>query len=136
MRRRFSPSVGLMAFVASAIGGCAEEGPELVDVTGVVTFNGDPARAEVIFEPISQTGEPGGRASSAWTAEDGSFRLGFTQSWFGAIPGPHRVRVDIRRKTADERTATFEEATAAVKSVRLLRTVSAAENRFDFPITW
>ena len=130
---RMVPALAWLALLSS---GCGAEGPDLIDVTGVVTFNGLPARAEVLFEPVSPEGEPGGRASSAWTRPDGSFRLGFTRERFGAIPGRHRVRIEILRPESSDVNASFEESTAAVKSVRLVREVSAAENQFNFAISW
>ena len=74
-------------FLCVAIG-CGRSGPELVDVQGVVTLDGRPLdRATVTFQP------PAGRFSVAETDAEGHYRLKFTNSKFGAIPGTHTVRI-------------------------------------------
>ncbi|MCC7421567.1 MAG: hypothetical protein IT428_14880 [Planctomycetaceae bacterium] len=118
------------------VAGCSNEGPVLVDVRGTVTFNGQPAPAEIMFEPEYTPGKGGGRASTARTAADGSYRLAFTADRYGAVPGKHRVLIRVLNSTKPGAAKTFEEASGAVKSCELERTVSAGHSTFHFPLRW
>lgn len=137
-RTRRVPFVRVWSVAAAALGmaGCAHEGPALLDVTGTVTFNGRPARAEVVFEPEHIPGKSGGRASSAWTDSDGTFRLDFTAERHGAVPGKHRVLIRVLHPTKPGAAKTFDEAAGALKTCRLERTVSREKAHFDFPLRW
>ena len=75
----------LMCLVSS---GCGDSGPDLGEVRGKVTMDGQPlANAIVTFTPLE-----GGRASTGQTNENGEYTLVFADQE-GAIPGKHRVRI-------------------------------------------
>jgi hypothetical protein len=120
------------------LSGCSQEQPPLIDVKGTVTFNGQPALAEIMFEPefTPGTGKGGGRASMARTAADGSYRLSFTSDRYGAVSGKHRVLIRVLNSTKPGEAKTFDEASGELKSCELERTVSVEHTTFHFPLRW
>ena len=81
----------LVAVLCAFALGCGG-GPEFVPVSGVVTLNGKPyGKAAVSFQPIGTTENPNpGRGSSAYTDENGRFRLMMTtpgDGVFWVLPG-------------------------------------------------
>ncbi|MGL4941825.1 MAG: carboxypeptidase-like regulatory domain-containing protein [Thermoguttaceae bacterium] len=80
----------VLCSVFVAIAGCGADGVSVANVTGVVTYNGQPvADALVSFVPTQE-----GRGASGMTVADGSFVLltqGATQN--GAMLGEYEVRV-------------------------------------------
>ncbi len=67
--------------------GC-DRGPEVVPVTGKVTYNGDPLPyGSVLFQPSS--GQPAGGVIQS----DGTFRLSTFAEYDGAIVGGHKISV-------------------------------------------
>lgn len=89
-----SLSVFALLSLCGCLGGSAEPLPDLGEVTGVVTLDGQPLEnAQVIFEP-KQIGEKGrGRASNATTGADGSYTLSFNADADGASLGSHKVMI-------------------------------------------
>lgn len=82
----------MFSFVALAVIllaiGCAPAGPEVVDVHGVVTLDGQPLdRANVVFQPAN------GRPSVGVTDKDGHYSLQYTNDRKGALPGSHHVQI-------------------------------------------
>ena len=79
---------------ATLLAGCGANGdrPELGEVTGTITFNGEPlANAQIAFRPTS-----GGRYSSGATDENGQYRLLYIlmpEEVWGAKLGEHMVIV-------------------------------------------
>lgn len=77
--------VGLALALTS--GGC-RRGPEIVSVSGKVTFNGQPLKfGSVTFQP--QKGQP----ARGEIQSDGTFTLSTFKPGDGAVVGPHKVRV-------------------------------------------
>lgn len=75
---------GLVMVALLFAGGC---GGNLVEVTGKVTYRGQPVPStRVTFLP-----EDGGRKSSAVTDDEGRFRLKYSRSQVGAARGQHTV---------------------------------------------
>lgn len=72
-----------------AVGCVSGDAPGLAkEVTGRVTLKGQPLEdAVVLFEPKS------GRPSSGKTDADGRFVLYYSESYQGAVPGEHTVRI-------------------------------------------
>src|SRR5438552_1943600 len=71
-----------------AASGCG--GSDLYKVTGRLTYKGHPVPSTMVeFLPE----EVGKRASHGVTDDDGNFRLAFSSTQFGAIPGHHTVSV-------------------------------------------
>lgn len=69
-------------------GGAGGDVPDLGQVTGVVTLDGQPLpNAQVEFAPAS------GRPSSGQTGPDGRYSLQYTAEHPGAVVGAHTVRI-------------------------------------------
>lgn len=84
-------SLGL--FLAS---GCSD-GPELGLVSGTVKLQGQAVPfAYVVFQPV----DPPGTYGAAYTKEDGTYELRFSDSRNGAMLGKHQVK--IRTASKDE----------------------------------
>jgi hypothetical protein len=107
----------------------------LAEVTGEVSFNGQPTRAEIIFEPEGGEQQAGGRPSTAFADSDGAFRLNYTADRTGAVLGRHRVQVNILRTIAGREPQSFAEAALPIKTARLVREVRDGKNFFYFAIT-
>jgi hypothetical protein len=118
------------------VSGCTRGDIPLAEVTGEVTFNGLPARAEIIFEPEGGDGRTGGRPSTAFADSGGAFRLAYTVDRPGAIIGRHQVLVKILRSVEGEEPQSFEEAVTPIKTVRLVRHVREDKNHFRFAVTY
>lgn len=116
--------------------GCSGDGIPLAEVTGRVTFNGQPAPAEIFFQPHDAEGNTTGRPSIARADDDGEFRVSFTASRRGAVVGQHRISVNVLRRRDGEEPRTYHEATAPLKTVKLERMVKPGRNHFDFAITY
>ncbi len=140
-RRNSVLQVVLSLFIGAAlIAGCEKKNSELSEVTGNVTFCGQAAIAEVLFEPVGKSGQSSGRASSATTNERGEFRLMLDDSQAGARISQHRVTIRVQRlthpaatKVAD--TSTSEGMIGALKVTHMLREVQANSNHFSFRLT-
>lgn len=116
--------------------GCSRSEIPLAGVEGTVSFNGRPAQAEIIFEPLVGESGAGGRPSSAFSDARGSFRLQYTENRAGAIIGPHRVTVKIMRAFGEEEPQSFTAVATPVKVAQMSRTVAAGGNSFHFAITY
>ena len=106
---RIAMLCGLMAM------GCSRSEIPLAAVEGTVSFNGRPAQAEIIFEPVGGDGGTGGRPSSALSDVRGRFRLQYTEDRAGAIIGPHRVTVKVMRAFGEEEPQSFTAVATPVK---------------------
>ncbi len=108
---------GAIAIVVLA--GCGYRRPGLVQVTGMVTLDGEPVgAASVSFTPVA-----GGRQANGGTNEKGIFFLSSYASRDGAILGKHRVSVTkmvltpaaekrLRQRQEQTKTAEGQEETA------------------------
>jgi hypothetical protein len=80
----------LLAAALIGSGGCTE-GPPLGEVTGRLTYKGQPVRyAAVELQPIGE-----GKGSLGWTDEDGEYVAQYTLSHSGALIGRHRIHVRV-----------------------------------------
>jgi hypothetical protein len=107
----------------------------LADVRGTVTLNGEPlANATVEFQPL----EPGQSPSSAKTDESGNYRLMFTLSAVGVVPGKHRITISTAETCFDDEGGEYEsdELVPAKynRDSELQRTVESGRNRIDFDL--
>ena len=116
--------------------GCSGDSIPLADVTGRVTFNGQPAPAEIVFQPHDEHGRTTGRPSMAHAGDDGTFRLFFTAERPGAVIGPHRISLSILRRSDGKEPQSYQEAVAPLKTVSLERVVESGTNHFDFAIKY
>ncbi|MCX7419776.1 MAG: hypothetical protein NT013_09600 [Planctomycetia bacterium] len=120
--------------------GCGRRDESLAEVKGDITFCGQPAVAEVLFEPLKANGQSGGRASTATSAADGRFRLALDETQNGAKIGQHRVTIRVqqieRPKNNESGTKTGERMIGALKVVQLAREVHSGTNQFYFRLTF
>jgi len=79
--------------------------PDLVEVTGTITLDGQPlAGAHVIFEPIkTPDNDVKAAASHGLTDETGTFSLVYVKDITGAVVGMHRVEISARNEKGKER---------------------------------
>ena len=122
------------------ITGCGRRDESLAEVTGEITFCGQPAIAEVLFEPLKANGQSSGRASTATSAADGRFRLSFDDSQNGAKIGQHRVTIRVQQIQSPQSNVsnptTGEKMVGAVKVAQLAREVRVGTNQFYFRLTY
>ena len=121
--------------------GCGHRDESLAEVRGDVTFCGQPAIAEVLFEPLTVSGQSSGRASTATTAADGSFRMMLDDSQPGARIGRHRVTIRVQTLSYPDDTQaasgpTSEKMIGAIKVTQLAREVWSGTNEFHFRLTF
>jgi hypothetical protein len=75
--------------------GCGSEGPELADVSGLVSLDGRPiAGAVLTFRPKF----PGGTPSYGGTDENGHYTLNYTDTKAGALIGEYDVDIEPPKK--------------------------------------
>ena len=90
----------VLALSGLALGCGSDDRPELGDVTGTVTLNGQPlAAAAVIFQP---TGQNTGRASRSVTDQEGHYRLNYLRDIDGAVVGSHKVYITTASEESPE----------------------------------
>ncbi|TWT59843.1 carboxypeptidase-like regulatory domain-containing protein [Rubinisphaera italica] len=78
---------------ASGCGGGPNDLPDLGQVSGKVTLNGNPlADAQVTFTPVDTDS---GNTSSGTTDSSGAYELHYTGENMGAIPGEHKVTIIV-----------------------------------------
>lgn len=79
--------------------GCSRGGPELAEVTGVVTLDGVPAgKLSVQFSPAFEKGSPAYGVTDA----EGHYFLQFSVDRMGAMPGRYAVGVEPLEPEYDE----------------------------------
>ncbi len=84
----------LASIVTVGCGGSADEGPQVVAVTGTVTINGAPVKgAGVSFRPDESQGNKTGFIPGGTTDAAGKYELSATASKKGAPPGWYKVVV-------------------------------------------
>ncbi len=129
---------GLFLVTGAALSfvGCAgSDGPELGEVSGLVTLNGDPLpNATVHFTPDE------GRPSRGETDEDGRYTLMYTNENEGAVPGQHTVRIStavaaLEGEGGEGREAQPERVPPRYNSATdLVREVKPGSNKIDFEL--
>lgn len=141
--RRVTGWSGLTVLVVICMAGCGSDGPELSDVSGKVTIDGQPVQGVVLtFVPDAAGGSP----SYGKTDAAGIYRLMFTATKYGAMPGSHRVEMNITKMSKDElaemRAAGEEVPEQNVQIPRqyqqpgaLTATVSSGRTEIDFALT-
>ncbi|WP_166824398.1 carboxypeptidase-like regulatory domain-containing protein [Thalassoroseus pseudoceratinae] len=94
--------LGRFAIVVCVFGlaaGCSsapDDMPDVAEVTGTVTFNGEPLTdARITFQPES------GRPSSATTGSNGEYTLMYNENTPGAKIGKHKVSISKANDTKD-----------------------------------
>lgn len=129
LTRRFAGGVCLL--LAGLAMGCAQDGPELAEVSGRVMLDGQPLpEAEVLFEPEH------GRPSRGTTDEEGEYRLQYTPQRQGALIGKHTVRISTYRAEDDSGQQEVPERVPEDYNTAsaLTKLVEPSGNRFDFDL--
>lgn len=118
--------------------GCGKKDESLAEVTGVVMFCGQPAIAEVLFEPVDMAGKSIGRASAGTSDESGRFRLMLDESQAGAKIGRNRVSIRVQRVASSGESLgdSPDGVIGALKSTQFLRQVQSNSNHFHFWLTY
>ncbi len=134
---------GWMVLAVMCLTGCGSDGPDLSDVSGKVTIDGQPVPGVVLtFVPETTGGSP----SYGKTDASGQYRLMFTATKYGAMPGSHRVEMNITKMSKDElaemRAAGEEVPEQNVQIPRQYRqsgaltaTVNSGRTEIDFALT-
>jgi hypothetical protein len=118
--------------------GCGRgAGPELAAVTGTVTLDGEPlAHANITFVPEGKNGSP----SYGGTDADGRYRLLFSHNRAGAMPGKHRVQIEMQPPETDDSgnpvvpTETVQLPAKYRVPGNLTAEVEPGENEIDFEL--
>ena len=123
-----------------ALSACGQRDESLAEVRGDVTFCGLPAVAEMLFEPLNNSGQSAGRTSTATTDEAGRFRLMLDDARSGAKIGRHRVTIRVQRLIASRESAGKsadmpDGLSGAIKATHLAREVLAGDNQFHFRLS-
>ena len=112
------------------ITGCGRTGPELAEVAGLVTLDGQPLpEAYVEFIPVE-----GGRASGGVTDDAGRYELVYSVRETGALVGKSRVLITTGdpanpRKRPEKVPPRYNQQTT------LMATVESGSNQHDFKLT-
>ncbi len=138
MPRLPSRTVFALSWLLVALFACGHRDASLAEVGGDVTFCGQPAVAEVQFEPLDRSGKSSGRPSTATSDESGRFRLRLDDSQSGAKIGQHRVSIRVQRLgTVSGKSGELPEGlSGAIKSTHLAREVRVGDNQFHFRLTF
>lgn len=141
IRRLDSLRIASFGLLWLVLVGCGKRDGSMAEVRGEVTFCGQPAVAEILFEPLNSAGKSSGRASTATSDESGRFRLMLDESQPGARIGRHRVSIRVQRigpsRAAAEKTGTSQEGViGTLKSTQVVREVHAGSNQFHFRLTY
>lgn len=127
----------LASFAIACLGCGGSTGPELSEVTGKVTLDGQPlAKVSLQFTPES----PGGSPSYGVTDSEGSYELQFSSDRSGAMPGKHRVEILPVEPETDDSGKPVEGAVVVTIPVKysqpgsLTADVQAGNNSIDFAL--
>ncbi len=137
---REKPAQWLLFLLFCMLSGCGQKDGTLAEVSGDVTFCGQPAVAEILFEPLNTAGTSTGRASTTTSDESGRFRLMLDESRSGAKIGRHRVAIRVQRLSPSSKAAANsgnspDGVIGALKATKLVREVQAGDNQFHFRLT-
>lgn len=137
---RIHTLVVMLASVSAAMfSGCGSTDESFADVEGEVTLAGQPAVAEIVFEPILSGASSGGRASTATSDVAGKFRLMLDDSQPGARIGRHRVTIRVlsisQNNASESSTGLSGKPVGAMKVSQFTREVKPNGNQFHFLLT-
>lgn len=132
MFKPLSLSVSLLC-VMLGCGGDVSDRPDLGQVSGVVTLDGQPlSDATVSFQP------PNGRPSSGTTDASGRYVLTYLNEVKGAVVGPHQVQVTTGRSAVSDDDPSSAKPETLPKKYNAESTLTAevkkGNNTFDYPL--
>ena len=128
--RHGATRVFALALISLAVG--CDQGPQVGQVTGVISYKGRPMKGiEVSFDPVAT-----GRRSKAVSGASGNYELRYTRQDMGALVGDHQVRVswpvqgqeDLRKRRKFPIPASYN-----TKSTQTF-VVKSGSNTFDLDI--
>jgi hypothetical protein len=126
-RREISARLLALAALLGALGGCSQ-GPTLGDVSGRVTYKGEPVPDAIVdFRPVGE-----GKQSMGFTNADGDYELQYTLRRNGALLGRHKVSVRIYPREGAK--AVPVPARFGAKS-QVEFDVQSGSNRFDIELS-
>lgn len=121
----------------AALSGCGKKDASLAEFRGGVTFCGQPAVAEIVFEPVATSGKATGRPSTATSDDSGRFRLMLDESQAGAKIGRGRVKIRVQKISTSRAAGDQPEGViGALKATQFVRDVRAGDNQFHFRLTY
>lgn len=128
-----------MLLLLSCLPGCLGDGadplPDLYEVTGVITLNGQPlGNAKVVFEPEEVREKARRRASSATTKADGSYRLYYNPKAAGATSGKHKVTIFKLPGTSEEASDELSIPVKYNEKTELTADVTEGDNTINFDL--
>jgi hypothetical protein len=99
MRPNRTLLVLIAGVIATQVASCGQSGPELADVTGTITLDGQPLpKVGVVFRPAG----PGASPAYGGTNKEGKYTLLFSRDSKGAMPGEYEVDLEVTRYTKAE----------------------------------
>jgi len=130
MRNRRFPLMAIA--VLPWLAGCGgRDLPELGEVEGTVTLDGEPLSGAM----VQFHSESGGRPGTALTDESGHYELTYVGDVEGTPAGPARVEISTVWPDGEPPPGESEKIPAAYNSQSTLkREVKAGSNTFDFPL--
>lgn len=128
-----------MLLMLGSLPGCLGDGadplPDLYEVTGVITLNGQPlGNAKVVFEPEEVREKARRRASSATTKADGSYRLYYNPKAAGATSGKHKVTIFKLPGASEEASDTQSIPAKYNEKTELTADVTEGDNTINFDL--
>ncbi len=112
--------------------GCGDGGPELYEISGTVTIDGEPlSKGAVRFVPLV------GEQSVSAIAEDGSFTLKCRDKYLGAYPGEHRITVYAAEALGETKIRWFAPKEYAYPATTPLKEVIEGPNEnMELKLEW
>ncbi|MCC9599785.1 carboxypeptidase regulatory-like domain-containing protein [Stieleria sp. JC731] len=93
MKSKLASVLFLLSLSSFAVTGCGPGGPELGQIEGKLTIDGEPVKnGSIEFVPIG-----GGRPSLALTNEEGFYTAYYLPNQPGALTGKHRIRFEVAK---------------------------------------
>lgn len=133
----------VFSLVVLATGCGGADGPELAEVSGLVTLEGKPAPGvKLVFKP---QGVEGGSPSYGTSDSNGRYELMFTKNKYGAMPGEHIVEVSSDKFSQEEIAEMKAQGDEIVESVEIpkkykapdaiKKTVEPGDNEINIELT-
>lgn len=131
-RTRVLAWFGASLLLAVSVAGCGGGRPDLGQVEGTVTLDGQPlANAVVQFQPEAE-----GRPSLGTTDSSGHYKLMFTRDTPGAMIGKHKVRIELAESDDEaESEPALQVPEKYNAETELSEEVTAGTQTIDFTLT-
>lgn len=123
----------LLLGAALGLAGCSNGDPNLGQVTGRVTLDGQPLpRARIVFQPSDGKSPP----SNSITDDEGRYVMRFNRRLDGAVVGQHSIRITTGRRGTEDRPKREKERIPTKYNVdsELVREVKSGSQEFNFEL--